>query len=95
MIKFLEDYIVFHFGEEEKYMKKYNYPAYRAHKARHEKFIENFIELKKELPKLEGGTKPGSYDLSVETNHVVVEWILVHIAKVDNDLGEFLKNKAG
>jgi hemerythrin-like metal-binding protein len=93
VIKFLEDYVVFHFGEEEEYMLRFSYPGYRAHKAQHEMFIRNFNELKKELPKLEGGTKPGSYDLSVETNEVVVDWILDHIAKVDKLLGEFLKGK--
>jgi hemerythrin-like metal-binding protein len=93
VIKFLEDYIAFHFGEEENYMVEFGYPGYEAHKVQHEKFKKNFNELKKELPKLEGGTKPGSYDLSVETNQVVVDWILDHIAKVDKNLGEFLKGK--
>lgn len=93
-IKFLEDYVVFHFGEEEKLMQQFGYPGYPAHKDQHEKFIANFNELKKELPKLEGGKKPGSYDLSVETNQVVVDWILDHIAKVDKQLGAFLKDKA-
>ena len=93
VIKFLEDYVVFHFGEEERYMRQFNYPGYAAHKAQHEKFIANFNELKKELPKLEDGKKPGSYDLSVATNQVVVDWILDHIARVDKQLGEFLKGK--
>ena len=93
VIGFLEDYAAFHFGEEERYMLKFSYPDYQAHKAQHEKFIANFQELKKELPKLEGGSKPGSYDLSVETNKVVVDWILEHIAKVDKRLGVFLKDK--
>ncbi len=93
VIRFLEDYAVFHFGEEEKYMQQFGYPGYQAHKIQHEKFIENFNELKKELPKLEGGKNPGSYDLSIETNQVVVDWILDHIAKVDKQLGEFLKDK--
>jgi hemerythrin-like metal-binding protein len=93
VIRFLEDYVDFHFGEEEEYMRRFNYPGYPAHKAQHEMFIRNFNELKKELPKLEGGKKPGSYDLSVETNEVVVDWILDHIAKVDKVLGEFLKGK--
>ena len=51
-------------------MLKFGYPDYQAHKAQHEKFIANFQELKKELPKLEGGSKPGSYDLSVKTNRL-------------------------
>ena len=93
VIKFLEEYIVFHFGEEEKYMREHDYPGYLQHKAQHEIFIKNFEELKKELPKLEGGAKPGSYDLSVETNQVVVDWILDHIAKIDKKLGEFLKDR--
>ena len=93
VIRFLEDYVVFHFGEEERYMLKFGYPDYQVHKAQHEKFIANFQELKKELPKLEGGSKPGSYDLSVETNKVVVDWILDHIATVDKRLGVFLKDK--
>jgi hemerythrin len=93
VLQFLDEYIVFHFGEEEKIMQKYAYPQYPAHRAQHKEFIANFQKLKKELPKLEGGTKPGSYDLSVETNRVVVDWILEHIAHVDMKLGRFLKDR--
>ncbi len=92
VIKFLDDYILFHFSEEEGIMQKYGYPDYPAHKAQHEIFLENFKKLKVELPKLEGGEKPGSYDLSVETNQVVVDWILLHIASVDKKLGKFLES---
>ncbi|MEN8261963.1 MAG: bacteriohemerythrin [Nitrospirota bacterium] len=94
VIKFLDDYIVYHFGEEEKIMQKYRYPDYAKHKAQHKIFLDNFEKLKVELPKLEGGKKPGSYDLSVETNQVVIDWILLHIASVDKQLGEFLKDFA-
>ena len=34
-----------------------------------------------------------SYDLSVETNRVVVDWIITHIMSVDKKLGAFLQNK--
>jgi hemerythrin-like metal-binding protein len=93
VIKFLEEYIFVHFGEEEGLMKKYAYPDYPAHKAQHEYFIGEFGDLKKELEKLEGGKKRGSYDLSVETNRIVVDWIFDHIAKVDKRLGSYLKTK--
>ncbi len=91
VIKFLDDDIVFHFGEEEKMMQKSSYPGYKAHKAQHEDFKRNFSALKHDLAKLDGGKKPGSYDLSVRTNQIVVDWILEHIAMVDKKLGEFLK----
>jgi hemerythrin len=91
VVGFLDEYIIFHFGEEEKFMQEHRYPKYPQHKAQHAKFIANFNELKKELQKLEGGKKPGSYDLSVETNQVVVDWILDHIVKVDKEFGAYLK----
>ncbi|MDA8387635.1 MAG: bacteriohemerythrin [Nitrospiraceae bacterium] len=91
VIKFLDDYIVFHFGEEEQMMLALSYPGYKAHKAQHEHFKRNFQGLKQDLSKLDGGKKPGSYDLSVRTNQIVVDWILEHIARVDKVLGGFLK----
>lgn len=93
VVRFLDEYIVFHFGEEENIMRKYGYTEYEQHKKQHEFFIDKFGELKKELPMLEGGTKPGSYDLSVETNQVVVDWILEHIAMVDKRFGAFMKDR--
>jgi hemerythrin len=93
VIRFLEDYIVFHFSEEEAYMRQNDYPGYLLHQAQHNYFMESFLELKKELQKLEGGKKRGSYDLSVMTNQVVVDWILDHIAEVDRKFGEFLKSR--
>lgn len=90
VIKFLDDYIVFHFGEEEKMMLARSYPGYRAHKSEHERFKRDFERLKLDLSKLEGGKKPGSYDLSVRTNQAVVDWILEHIARIDKKFGEFL-----
>ncbi len=93
VIQFLEDYIVTHFSEEERYMMKFDYPEFSAHRTQHGIFMKNFIDLKKELEKLEGGKKRGSYELSVTTNQIVVDWILDHISKVDKKLGEFLKDK--
>ena len=92
VVKFLEDYVIFHFGEEEDYMREHDYPGYDAHKKQHQEFMDNLAAIKAELPKLEGGKKPGSYGLSVEVNRVVVDWILEHIAKIDKNLGAFLRD---
>ncbi len=93
VIQFLEDYIVKHFSEEERYMMRLDYPDCAHHRAQHGIFMRNFIDLKKELEKLEGGKRRGSYELSVATNQVVVDWILDHIGTVDKKLGGFLKDK--
>ena len=90
VIEFLEEYVIVHFSEEEKYMKEHGYPGYEEHKALHSEFLESISGLKEELEKLrnKGGS---SYELSVTTNQVVVEWIVAHIIKVDRELGGFLR----
>ncbi|MBI5101979.1 MAG: hemerythrin family protein [Nitrospirae bacterium] len=90
-IGFLEEYAERHFAEEEKYMVMYDYPEYDLHRKQHKVFLSNCLELKKELAGLEGGGRPGSYELSVETNRVVVDWIAQHIFTVDRKLGAYLR----
>ena len=89
VIQFLGEYVVTHFSAEEQYMEAHHYPEFAKHKALHLEFMENFGELKRELEE-EG---PGLH-LVVRTNHMVVQWLLNHIRKVDRALGAFLKTKA-
>lgn len=88
VIGFLEEYVVAHFGEEEQYMERYQYPERQDHKARHREFIENFAELKKQFD-AEG---PGVH-IVISTNQIVVEWLRTHIRRVDKALGTFLQAK--
>ncbi len=90
-IRFLEEYAAIHFAEEEKYMQETKYADYERHKAHHSTYLAALAELKREaaLPRVKGG----SYDLSVTTNQVVVDWIIDHILKVDKKFGEFLRGK--
>jgi len=61
------------------------YPEYPQHAI----YLKALADLKEQVsqPRVQGS----SYELSVTTNHVVVDWIIAHIAKVDKKLGEFLK----
>lgn len=88
-IKFLDDYAREHFADEEKYMKESSYQELLAHRSHHARYLENLAELKKEagLPRIQGG----SYDLSVMTNQIVVDWIVDHIMKLDKKFGAFIK----
>ena len=92
-LKFLEEYAATHFAYEEHAMKDFHYPEYPQHKAHHARYLKNLSELKNEaaLPRVKGS----SYDLSVTTNQVVVDWIIDHIMKVDRKFGKFLGARTG
>lgn len=88
VIKYLQDYVILHFGAEEKLQKQYGYPAYEGHKEQHEQFIKDFLTLKDKIEK-EGTTGL----IIVQLNKVLVDWLINHIRKSDKALGAFLKEK--
>ena len=88
IIDFLGQYVVNHFGTEEEFMQKYNYPDYSVHKAHHTAFIKSFTELKAKFES-EG---PGPH-IVIMTNRVVVGWLNGHIRNVGKLLGNYLKAK--
>ena len=88
ILGFLENYVVNHFGTEERLMRQYDYPDYASHKNHHEQFIQSFMGLKKEME----ATGPGTH-IVIMTNRTVVAWLNSHIRNVDKRLGAFLKDK--
>ena len=84
-IRFLEEYASTHFSAEETLMKQYRYPEHEAHRTQHAIFMASLSDLKKlaSEPRITGS----SYELSVTTNQVVVDWIVNHIIAVDKKLG--------
>ena len=88
-IAFLADYVVEHFGAEEKFMKQYNYGAPAAHHlAQHAIFINMFGKLKERYA-TEGPTPAFIQD----TKETLVDWLKNHIKYSDKALGLFLKMK--
>ena len=83
---FLEEYVQTHFNHEEALQRLHRYPAYEAHKSEHLYFIEQLNKLKTETEK-EGV----SIHHVVETNNLLMKWLLNHISKVDMELGVYLK----
>lgn len=86
VIGFLHDYVIEHFSDEEKIMRKYRYPEFEQHRAQHDKFIKEFDTLEDDLR-----NEPSSYTRSVYTNQIVVDWITEHISKIDKKLGAYIK----
>ncbi len=88
IVQYLTDYVVFHFGNEEKYMAKYNYSSATAHKAQHEQFVRTFMKLKDRLM-MEGINAL----LAQEIKDLCVDWLVNHIKYSDRALGMYLKLK--
>lgn len=87
-LKFLEAYVMEHFGTEENFMVEYDYHAYSEHKGEHLKFMEDIAELRNKFE------KEGPNVLSVVLlNRAVSDWLRNHIRKKDKAFGLFLKNK--
>jgi len=89
LMDFLSDYVVQHFGAEEKLMKEHAYPKMAAHLAQHERFIALFSELKGELQ-----AKGTTLSLALRINTEVGNWLREHILRVDRALAEFLVERS-
>lgn len=91
VISFLEEYAQTHFSLEEGFMMRAGYDEYEQHKRQHGIFLKALSDIKVQAatPRVQGA----SYDLSVTTNQVVVDWIRSHIMTVDKRLGAFLETR--
>ncbi len=86
-LKLLSEYCLMHFSEEENIQLKCNYPDYIAHKEQHTKFL-NVLRCFEDRFKDEGA----SAKLANEVEKVAVDWLLVHIANVDQTIANHIAN---
>ncbi len=88
VITFLENYVVEHFGMEERYMNKLSYPGYSLHKGQHAQFLNEFSTIKRQFQ-----NEGSSSLLAINIQRKVIDWLKNHISQVDKELGEFLKSR--
>jgi hemerythrin len=86
VVKFLEDYVISHFRDEEKIMEKYSYPEIKSHKELHKQFVKDFLTLKDSFQK-EG---PSTHFV-ILMNRKVVDWLVKHIGNIDRSLGNYIQ----
>jgi len=77
-VQFLTDYVVFHFGIEEKYMDMSSYMDRTQHKAQHARFVKTFLRLRDRL--LAEGINAQTTE---DTKQLVVDWLINHIKYPD------------
>ncbi|HEX9079451.1 MAG TPA: bacteriohemerythrin [Desulfuromonadaceae bacterium] len=86
LLTFLDDYVIEHFSNEERLQRTYGYPGYATHKREHDSFIERVLALKGEID-----SEGVAVHHVMETNNMLLKWLLNHISKVDTELGKFLR----
>jgi len=86
LLKFLDDYIIEHFRDEEKLQESSGYPEFEEHKKLHDAFIERIFELQNEIL-IEGI----AVHHVLETNNILLKWLINHISVEDKKLGKFLR----
>lgn|SRR5574344_421807 len=88
MLKTMEEMRIYtktHFGDEERYMQKYNYGLFEMHKKEHEYFIS-------EIQEFENSWIQGHGSLSTDISLFLKKWLLNHISIEDKKVGLFLNN---
>lgn len=90
MFWFLEAYAVTHFKEEEKLMQQVAFPAFPAHRQKHQAFIENVNQLKERL-RVEGLSQA----LVASMTNFITSWLVQHISTEDRAIGTFVNQNAG
>lgn len=89
LFNFLDEYVIYHFGEEEELMASRGYPQYEEHRRLHREFVERLQKWRHHLK-----TAGPTLDLVIETNQSMIVWLIDHICGVDIRLGQFLNNRS-
>ncbi len=84
----LDDYVKFHFREEEEAMKTHGYNRLKKHKAQHDRLMGEVSELYGRLYR-EGASKA----LMVEVQDMFAGWYTLHIKEWDKPFAAFLKSR--
>ena len=87
-LKMVDDYILFHFAEEEKLLKATGYPGLEQQKREHEFFASQIAELKERFFK-------GDPHIPISTLEFLRDWFLHHILESDKKYGTYLSEDDG
>ena len=89
-MKFLLNYTVNHFNDEESLQRSIGFPGYRIHREIHEAFKAQATGLYEKL-KAEG---PNNVFI-LQMSKTIGEWVVNHVTKEDKKIGDHIKAKNG
>ena len=86
IVSFLDEYIIYHFSQEEEFQDFIEYPLIEEHKEYHRKFQKEFKKYKKSL---EGETLPMN---AIKGLNMLADWLVEHIMKEDYKLVKYIRD---
>ncbi len=89
LLDFLYRYAVEHFGAEEDHMRRTRFTGYARHKAEHDRFAADLVQLAREHEKRGAGAF-----LSLKASHWLTQWLRQHVSVTDAELGAFLTRRS-
>ncbi|MEG6523562.1 bacteriohemerythrin [Desulfotomaculum sp. 1211_IL3151] len=87
---FMQEYVVVHFNAEEAYQKKINYPDLENHQKIHAKFK---ADVNRYVQRLE--QEGYSEELVQEFGGKLMAWLIMHVAAMDQKIGEYVEGQGG
>lgn len=84
--RFLAQYVLDHFQEEEAFLREVNYPYYDEHKKLHDDFR---VLIQERLNKLDQNTI--SFSDYYEISRMLNDWIMDHINRADRAMARYFK----
>lgn len=85
LFQFLTDYVTTHFRAEESLQRESGFPGYANHREQHRQFAARLEGLKWQLAK-----EDASLPIILQTNHLLLDWLINHIAREDQKIGSHL-----
>ena len=89
LIDFLHEYAVVHFGAEEAAMRAASFPGYVRHKAEHDRFIGDLLDLGDQHDRRGSGAF-----LSLRLSHWLTGWLKEHVSRTDTEMARFLARRS-
>lgn len=87
LVRFLENYVIEHFWDEEQLQKDSEYPDFERHKAEHEKFVLDVKAVKEKI------MQDDSSNHVLDIYHLVSNWLTNHISQTDRVFGIYYREK--
>lgn len=89
-LDFMKEYVVYHFNDEERYQEEISYPELEEHREVHANFREAINEYVRTFEEGQFNEKKIK-----ELAAKLMTWLIVHVCKMDQKIGEYVREKGG